>query len=112
MTQTMECPHACIRCTACDDSAAAKELRALRAQAAERAEALERLRGIVDEQVGLQAGAGWDELLDLIEERLSSHRRERFVLREAVHWLHLHMPPDKLVNASPCTLEAIGKVAS
>jgi hypothetical protein len=27
---TMQCPHGCVACTTCEDSAAAKELRALR----------------------------------------------------------------------------------
>lgn len=27
---TMHCPHACVRCTTCENSAAARELRALR----------------------------------------------------------------------------------
>jgi hypothetical protein len=75
---------------------------------------LERLRDIVDEGIGMQPVLGAEELLDLVEKKLAENRRTIFVLREAVHHMHLALPPDALVFASraPCVVEAIAMVTS
>lgn len=75
-------------------------------------EPIDRLRDIVDECIGIQPVLGWDELLDLVEKKLHADHRTNFVLREAVHHMHLALPPDALVFASrsPCIVEAIAMV--
>jgi len=78
-------------------------------------DALDRLRTIVDEAFGMHPVLGWEELLDVLEAQIGETKRRNLVFREAVHHLHLAIPPDRLVveaSRSPTVRQAISIVTT